>query len=285
MSVTVRVTWIDSVTAGVVGTKIYRDDVEIGDVLNGVETFDDDTADDAATYKYEVQAYTSTGESTAEVQGVNVENITTVPDIINKYVFDQSADAYMLADDPSILDGIVEQTFVAWATVRGDNAVNKGIIGTTKSTSLRMMVDGGNLIDNQLNDTGESNVNNCPWEQNETPQQFAFTYDLADMVFYNQGLETKTTASPEFTARNVNRTLVIGQSGALNFNGDITQIHFYNRALTPAELLNLFNDPTNLPTDWAISLKAKWADQKTDQVWTDDISGFTMQNQGGVTTG
>ena len=82
---TVRTTWIDSTTPGVIGTKIYRDDVEIGDVGNGVQVWDDSTAETGTEYKYEVQAYTQNEESTAEIEGVNVETITTQQ--ITNYVF------------------------------------------------------------------------------------------------------------------------------------------------------------------------------------------------------
>jgi len=74
---TVRITWVDSVTPGVTGHKIYRDDVELADVGLLVQTYDDTTAAEDTTYKYEVQAYTATGESIIETLGVNMNNITT----------------------------------------------------------------------------------------------------------------------------------------------------------------------------------------------------------------
>jgi len=73
---TVRITWIDSITPGVIGHKVYRDDVELTDLGIGVQTYDDLTAIAGATYKYEVQAYTTTGESIDETLGVNTDNIT-----------------------------------------------------------------------------------------------------------------------------------------------------------------------------------------------------------------
>lgn len=76
-STTVRVTWKDSVSAGVIGHKVYRDDVEIADVGMGVEVWYDDTAEKGATYKYEVQAYSASDETTTETIGVNVKSITT----------------------------------------------------------------------------------------------------------------------------------------------------------------------------------------------------------------
>jgi len=74
---TVRITWVDSVTPGVTGHKIYRDDIEIADIGMAIQTYDDTTAVEDSTYKYEVQAYTATGESTDETLGVNMNNITT----------------------------------------------------------------------------------------------------------------------------------------------------------------------------------------------------------------
>ena len=87
---TVRITWIDSVTPGVIGHKVYRDDVEIADVGLLVQTYDDTTAAIGTTYKYEVQAYTATVESTDETLGVNMNNITTAA--VSNNVFDVDFD-------------------------------------------------------------------------------------------------------------------------------------------------------------------------------------------------
>jgi len=89
---TVRITWIDSVTAGVTGHKIYRDDVEVGDVGLLVQTYDDTTALAETTYKYEVQAYTDTGESVDETLGVNMDNITTAVIIDELYIEGDAVD-------------------------------------------------------------------------------------------------------------------------------------------------------------------------------------------------
>jgi hypothetical protein len=73
---TARITWIDSVSAGVTNHKIYRDDVLLANLGLGIQTYDDTTAVLDQTYKYEVQALNADGESTDETIGVNVQNIT-----------------------------------------------------------------------------------------------------------------------------------------------------------------------------------------------------------------
>jgi len=74
---TVQIEWIDSVSATATGNKIYRDDIEIADIGMGVQVYQDDTAETGTTYKYEVQAYSATDETTQEVTGVNTQTITT----------------------------------------------------------------------------------------------------------------------------------------------------------------------------------------------------------------
>jgi hypothetical protein len=105
---TVRITWTDSVTPETEGYKIYRDDIEIGDVGTGVQTFDDVNAVDGETYKYEVQGYSPTGESTDEVEGSNVINFEVIPPV--------QADYYVSSSDGDDNDdGLTPDT--AWQTL------------------------------------------------------------------------------------------------------------------------------------------------------------------------
>ena len=99
---TVRITWIDSVTPGVTGHKVYRDDIEIADVGLAVQTFDDTTALGETTYKYEVQAYTATGESTDEILGVNTDNITTSVTPVGTEIYPQDNAASINTEVESI---------------------------------------------------------------------------------------------------------------------------------------------------------------------------------------
>lgn len=53
----IKITWSDSESPGVVGTKIFRDGIEIGDVKTGQEYFKDFTAKKGVTHKYELKPY------------------------------------------------------------------------------------------------------------------------------------------------------------------------------------------------------------------------------------
>jgi hypothetical protein len=77
MALTITLNWVDSISPGATGVKIYRDDIEIGDVPVGTQQFQDDTAVETTRYKYEVQAYNAETETTLEVPEVNVQYITT----------------------------------------------------------------------------------------------------------------------------------------------------------------------------------------------------------------
>jgi len=76
----IKITWVNSTTPETAGHKVYRNDTDLlfdTPVGDGVNEYTDNTAPDGIEVKYEVQAYTSTAESTAEIQGENMDTIIT----------------------------------------------------------------------------------------------------------------------------------------------------------------------------------------------------------------
>jgi len=77
----VKVIWINSVTVGVTKHIIYRDDIEVGQVVVADPSiFYDESPIAGVTHKYEVQAVNANGTSTDESVGINVINML-IPDI------------------------------------------------------------------------------------------------------------------------------------------------------------------------------------------------------------
>ena len=73
---TATITWVNSVSLDVVKHVVYRDSVKLGEVGISFESIWVDTkAEEGKTYKYEIQAATSTSESTKEVELVNVQTV------------------------------------------------------------------------------------------------------------------------------------------------------------------------------------------------------------------
>ena len=76
----IRITWINSTTPETIGHKVYRNDTELlfdTPVGDGIKEYTDNAAPDGVETKYEIQAYTSTAESTDEVDGENMDTIIT----------------------------------------------------------------------------------------------------------------------------------------------------------------------------------------------------------------
>ena len=295
---TVRITWVDSTTPGVIGTKIYRQNLKIGDVGNGVQTFDDDTALVGETYKYEVQAYTATDESTAEVIGVNTENITisaeTAP---TNYVFDGSSTSYMKdkAVPAVMLNGIVNQTFIVRLYHETFNLTQQhGILGTENATiAVKLEVDiGDDRADVVLQDNGTSAFTNAAVTKTAGWYIYSITYNGNNLKMWEDKAILKDVIEPGFIGRTDGRILIAGAAvlaGVAGYlKGEISDIQFYNRALTETEVFALVDDLTDLPTDNATSLVANFAGQKTENGafagdWTSEVNGYVLENKGGVT--
>jgi len=72
----VKITWVNSITVGVTKHIIYRDDIEIGQVLVADPSeFYDNSPIAGVTHKYEVQSSDSGGTSIDEQVGINVFNL------------------------------------------------------------------------------------------------------------------------------------------------------------------------------------------------------------------
>lgn len=212
--------------------------------------------------------------------------------VITNYVFDQSTNAYFIdeAVTPSLLDGVIEQTWVIRCKVTGANS-NRTLIGNDQTvTELKMEIDGDdNQCDIALDDSGSgrSSMINGGITGLGAWHLYSFTYDTTNgLELFTDGTSIKTDADILFTTRTAGMALYIGAlAGEINlFHGEISDVQLYSRVLTSTELGDLATDITDLPTDHATYLVANFATDKTSTVWTDDVSGFELTNQGGVTT-
>ena len=289
MPKTVRITWIDSTTLGILGTKVYRDDVEIADIANGVQTFDDINAGEGITYKYEVQAYTSTLESTEENIGVNVETIEVSGSIPTNYVFNGGSTSY-LADEatvPTLLDGIVNQTWVI-RVKRTANDVQHGLIGLANATNgLKLEVDAGdNQMDGDLRDTGQSSFINGAVSLDLAWHNYFFFFENLEIGVYEENTLITSRVDGDFTARTNGRSLSIGASvigGVVGrLIGEVSDIQFYNKKLSVGEIADLNTSLSNT----ASGLIANFAGSKSTNEWTAEApnNNFVLTNKGGVTT-
>lgn len=116
---TVRITWTDSITPDVTHHVLFRDDIKLSDIANGVETYDDVNAVIGQTYKYEIQAVNPAGITTIEVLNVNVTNFDVSvhlgkprignfivsPTSKNKVLFTSLGDISTLTKDGFVISG------------------------------------------------------------------------------------------------------------------------------------------------------------------------------------
>lgn len=282
LSTSVQITWVDSVDGDVIGHKVYRDDVEIADVGLGVQTYTDDTAEPGTTYKYEVQAYTALTESVEEQLGVNMDNITTVPDVPSNlpYIFDGSATSWFNSDFD--LNGVGNNSAVVRAKITGADSTSFCMLGgSASSTRYFFTRNAANSLKIQMSQAATSTITQA-WANDGQYHQFAYTYDGATMKMYVDGVEILSGAQSGFTTWTAQNLFYIGiRNNTDEFVGEMTDVQFYSKALSLAEVQQINTDITNTAT----GLTANFASNKTASEWTDEVSGFVATNQGGVTIG
>ena len=139
----------------------------------------------------------------------------------------------------------------------------------------------------------------------------AASYDGAQMKLYKNGklLSTKVTKI-DFTDSN-NANLVIGGMNCWGyyFNGKIDELRLYNRSLTDAEVLALFQDTATIPTlsigtstfsapltsgsgtlsvssntNWTVSSDGSWLVPKVTTGTGNQVVGFDYQSNSGTTS-
>jgi hypothetical protein len=207
---------------------------------------------------------------------------------ITSYVFDGNTTSYFAdeASTPTMLDGVVNQTFVIRIKITGSD-VQQGILGcNNRANSLKMEIDANdNRSDGAVVDTGSSTFTNGNISMDGQWRNVFFYYDGTNIGFYEDNTLIKNNNDPDFTARTAGRALAIGASaigGGLpgRLVGEISDVQFYNKRLSVGEIAALNIDLT----DTASGLIANFAGQKTSTTWTSELGGYVLTNQGGVTT-
>lgn len=229
---TVRITWIDSVSPGVTGHKIYRDDVLLIDIPGmGVQTHDDTTALGGNTHKYEVQAYTATDETTDEVQGVNMDYISiaaerpAAPTVLAHAGGEADPATEIALSWTKSASGVMTEyraylNGVLWETFVGDVATGT-VTGLTESTAY-------NNITVRAFDGSQESLNSNTI--NVTTEASGPDYGLGNATF--QGLLT-----PPTTARSIE---VANNKGYPAWAGIIQQW-----TITPADITTWTDDANN----------------------------------------
>lgn len=285
----IRTTWVDSTTVGVIGAKVFRDDVEIADVGIGVEVWDDDTALENVLYKYTVQGYTASTISNGEVSGVNTDTITIVPaPSISNYVFDGSGYMVDKATIPVMLDDIVIQSWV----IRVKRTVNDhqhGILGNLNGNNVKIEVDAGdNKCDCQLSDDGTSSFTNGGVIIDGSWRILSLVYNGNTLRLYEDKIILKDNIDPDFIGRDPSRRMMLGACNLAGVPGwligEVSDAQFYGRDLTQPEVEALVDNLANIPA----GLVANFAGQKggTGGVagdWTSEVGGYVLENSGSVT--
>lgn len=289
---TVKAIWTDSATPGVLGNKIFRDDVEIADVAQGVQELEDSGASPDTNHKYEIQAYTATHESNKEELKVNMDYIQTVPsaDVVINYVFDGGALSYMFDNSitPSVLDGIVNQTWVI-RVKRTANDVQHGLLGLDNTTNgLKLEVDASdNKMDSDLRDTGLSTFINGTVSTDGNWHTYYFYFENLLIGVQEDGVLVTERTNGNFTGRTAGRVLAVGAAvigGAVgNLIGEISDLQLYNKKLSQAEIDALELDLATTAT----GLVANWAGNKSGSGgvagdWIDEVGGVVLANKGTV---
>lgn len=146
----VKITWINSVTVGVTKHIVYRDDIEIGQVVvaDPSELYDESPTA-GTTHKYEVQAVDGNGVSVEEVYGVNMTNLFIPPDSEEPPV-NPIPDFYVTSTGNNT-DGLTEAT--AWNSLSSLQS-NQGSILAGQKVGLK----GGEEFFGDLSITSKSNI-------------------------------------------------------------------------------------------------------------------------------
>jgi hypothetical protein len=193
----------------------------------------------------------------------------------------------------TMLDGIVQQTWIVMIKMTQMDWQH-GILGVVNGGgNLKLEVDASdNRADGQLLDNGNSSFINADTSIDMQWHQMAMRYNGADMAFWFDGVSTQNTADPDFIGRVDGRVTIFGGAVLTGVDGhligELSDVQFYNRALTDPELVSLAADITNLPADNATSLVANFAGNKTANgslagQWISEVGGFVMVNNGNVT--
>lgn len=198
----VEIEWIDSVSPAATGNKIYRDtvpptgEVEIADIANGIQIYEDATADPGTEYKYEVQAHDGAGgETTQEVQGENMEYITTAVDPYGpELMTDLNAANY--TNETNAFTGIAAASQMYLGT--NDTYKNNG----NWSVELQSSSTGGNSYGNwpfQV-ESGKSYMLKFWWYPNSTNSRLRLRDAMAEQNIYPTTANVGEVIEMPFTA-------------------------------------------------------------------------------------
>ena len=166
------------------------------------------------------------------------------------YSFDGVNDNIDLGDKPAFDFGTSDFTFSLWFQTSGEQ-INKYIIGKYHGVNppaygigthghtkgYAFLYDGGESV--SVEARGSTDVDEGNWHH----MLVAFDRDAKMSMYLDGALEVSSDISGEQEAISNAMNLYIGriQDGAVHFGGKIDDIRIYNRALTAAEVLKLYD--------------------------------------------
>jgi hypothetical protein len=165
-----------------------------------------------------------------------------------KYVYSPPYDGYVLSNNPGISSPIASFTFESWFYMVTDNSSQTVILSNAgggngyrwgpQSTTAYWLLGGAN-------DYAEGNVGSFSsligrWVQMVSVFDRANTYGNGPKIYsYINGVDVGSTGIPTANNMNIGTPGMIACCGA--FDGYISIIRVYNRALTPSEITQNFN--------------------------------------------
>ena len=215
----------------------------------------------------------SSGNALEDITNRSVTN--NVAEVVSpKYVFDGTSTAHFVTDSTTFRNGIVAQSWVVKGKFSG-SGINQTFVGQeTSSVNLRFGATAGDDLRFRLK---TSNVVGSSIDSDE--HIYIATYDGTFMKIYVDGVNVASANDGDFVSSIDGKATAFGTANGLDLDGEMSDIQFYNKALSQSEIDDLQIDLT----DTASGLVANFAGQKTVNTWTDEVSGLTAQNQGGVT--
>jgi hypothetical protein len=109
-------------------------------------------------------------------------------------------------------------------------------------------IDGTGRVSYRIGDGSGSTIHSSSLNANKW-YNFACTYDGTTQTIYINGVDVVNTTVTKTISTTTNATIgKVSYTNALYFDGKITEVGAYNRALTPLEVASLYNQgmPTNL---------------------------------------
>jgi prepilin-type N-terminal cleavage/methylation domain-containing protein len=129
----------------------------------------------------------------------------------------------------------------AWIYISGDGSMTAN--GVMNGKAFRtFLYDSNNFISTQINGVTPYNDDTTVLVSRNQWANIAFSYDGINRKYYLNGVLAATTPSTGVPLNTGDAEVGSIQGSAYDFNGKISEVRYYNRALYPSEFLQIFNN-------------------------------------------